>query len=130
MNSSHSDGVRSSAQQFRLLCTVCGWIVLSGCQTLPTGELAAIEFKEFIPKSASNRIMNEVKMRWEVREDVGQYCAKTIVMSYLQAKTTPPVACAVWHVESKQCTIFTGPTTSHVVIGHEMRHCFEGVFPH
>ena len=58
MNSSHSDGVRSLAQQFRLLCTVCGWIVLSGCQTLPSADLAAIEFKEFIPKSASNRIMN------------------------------------------------------------------------
>jgi hypothetical protein len=130
MTSAQSDGPRRLAQQFRRMCAVCGWLVLSGCQNLPRGELAAIEYQEFIPKAASSRIMNEVKMRWEVRDDVGQYCAKTIGMGYLQAKTTPPVACAVWHVESKQCTIFTGPTASHVVLGHEVRHCFEGAFPH
>ena len=103
--------------------------LLAGCQTLP-GNLPAHEYEPFKPLPVEKRLMNEVRIRWEVREDVGQYCAKTIGMSYLQAKTTPPVACAVWHVATKQCTIVTGPTTSHVVIGHEVRHCFEGSFPH
>lgn len=130
MNLSLSDGPSRSTRQLLLMLVVWVLFLLTGCQTLREGELAAIEYQEFIPKAPASRLMNEVKMRWEVRDDVSAYCAKTIGMSYLQAKTTPPVACAVWHVATKQCTIVTGPTTSHVVIGHEVRHCFEGSFPH
>jgi hypothetical protein len=130
MNLTISDGVSRFARLILLMFSGCGLLLLTGCQTLKDGRLAAIEFQDFIPKAAGSRIMNEVKLRWEVREDVGSHCAKTIGMSFLQASTTPPLACAVWHVASKQCTIFTGPTTSHVVIGHEVRHCFEGHFPH
>jgi len=35
-------------------------------------------------------------------------------------------ACAVY--TSKTCTIITGLETSHAIIGHELRHCFEGRF--
>jgi hypothetical protein len=37
-------------------------------------------------------------------------------------------ACAAWDFEKKTCTVVVGkPTTNHV-IGHEIRHCFEGAF--
>lgn len=130
MNLSFSE--RTSRAMRLILLIGLGWgvFLLTGCQTLREGELAAIEYQAFTPKDPASRLMNEVKMRWEVRDDVSAYCAKTIGMSHLQAKTTPPVACAIWHVATKQCTIVTGPSTSHVVIGHEVRHCFEGAFPH
>ena len=35
-------------------------------------------------------------------------------------------ACAKW--TSKTCTIYTAPETSHAILGHELRHCFEGKF--
>ena len=35
-------------------------------------------------------------------------------------------ACAKW--TSKTCTIYTAPETSHALLGHELRHCFEGKF--
>ena len=35
-------------------------------------------------------------------------------------------ACAKW--TSKSCTIYTAPETSHAILGHELRHCFEGNF--
>jgi len=35
-------------------------------------------------------------------------------------------ACAKW--TSKSCTIYTAPETSHAILGHELRHCFEGHF--
>lgn len=35
-------------------------------------------------------------------------------------------ACAKW--TSKTCTIITGAETSHALLGHELRHCFEGKF--
>lgn len=101
---------------------------LSGCQVLGGGIIPASEFETFTPKTADQRIMKEVKLRWEVREDVAQYCAKSIGMGRDQAYITPPVACAVWHVASKECVIVTGTRTNHVALGHEVRHCFEGHF--
>jgi hypothetical protein len=32
--------------------------------------------------------------------------------------------CAVWNETT--CTIYTLPMTSHEILGHELRHCFEG----
>jgi len=45
-----------------------------------------------------------------------------------QAYFTPPVACAIWSVPAKECTVVTGPKVTHVALGHEVRHCFEGRF--
>ncbi len=110
---------------------LCFWFLLTlltGCQTMDGGVIAASEFEKFTPKSVDKRIMKEVKLRWEVREDVAQFCAKSIGMGREQAFITPPVACAVWHVASKECVIVTGTRTTHVALGHEVRHCFEGHF--
>lgn len=116
-------------QRWLMLCaSTLAMLCLTGCQTLGGGTIPAQEFEKFTPKSADKRVMNEVKLRWEVREDVAQYCAKSIGMGREQAFITPPVACAVWHVASKECVIITGTSTTHVALGHEVRHCFEGHF--
>jgi hypothetical protein len=99
--------------------------LLAGCQTLPSNE-----YESFKPLSVEQRIMNEVRIRWEVREDVVQVCAKAIQMGLEQAYLTPPVACAIWSVAKKECTVITGTNTTHVALGHEVRHCFEGRFHH
>ena len=103
-------------------------VSLSGCQVMGGGIIPASEYETFTPKTADHRIMKEVKLRWEVREDVAQDCAKSIGMGREQAYITPPVACAVWHVASKECVIVTGTRTNHAALGHEVRHCFEGHF--
>jgi hypothetical protein len=97
--------------------------LLAGCQTIP-----AHEYEPFDPLSVDKRIMNEVRIRWEVREDVADVCAKAIQMGKEQAYFTPPVACAVWDVQKQKCTVITGAKTTHVALGHEVRHCFEGRF--
>ncbi len=102
-------------------------VVLSACQSMG-GELPSSEYEKFTPKPAEKRIMKEVNLRWEMRDDVAQYCAKSIGMGREQAYITPPVACAVWHVQRQECVIVTGKVTSHVALGHEVRHCFEGHF--
>ena len=101
--------------------------LLVGCQTLP-GNLPAHEYEPFKPLPVEKRLMNEVRIRWEVREDVAQVCAKAIQMGKEQAYITPPVACAVWDVPKQECTVITGPKPTHVALGHEVRHCFEGRF--
>jgi len=84
--------------------------------------------KTFRPLALEQRVIPEVKLRWLVREDVAQYCARAIQMGQEQAFITPPLACAVWNKSTQECTIVTGTTTSHMVLGHEVRHCFEGHF--
>lgn len=102
--------------------------VTTGCQTAGGGVIPAAEYALFTPKPMEQRVIQEVKLRWEVREDVAQYCAKSMGMGQEQAYMTPPVACAVWHVAKKECVVITGKETSHVALGHEVRHCFEGHF--
>jgi len=101
---------------------------LTGCQTVGGGVIPASESENFIPLTPEKRIMNMVKIKWEVREDVAQFCAKASQMTPNQAYWSPPVACAIWNVPTKECTIVTGKETNHVAMGHEMRHCFEGHF--
>jgi hypothetical protein len=96
---------------------------LTGCNTLPTEE-----YLDFTPAPASKRIMNQVKITWEVRDDVADFCAKSKGMSKDAAFLTPPIACAVWNTPRKECTVVTGTKTSHTALGHEIRHCFEGHF--
>ena len=103
-------------------------MLLMGCQSVGGSVIPATEYALFKPKPMDQRVIQEVKLRWEVREDVVQYCAKSMGMGQEQAYMTPPVACAVWHVARKECVIITGKETSHVALGHEVRHCFEGHF--
>lgn len=111
-----------------VLFLALGMVALSGCHSLHLARLPASESLEFEPLPVHQRVMNEVRVRWEVREDVTAYCAKTVGMGWEQANITPPLACASWSAARKECTIVTGTITSHVALGHELRHCFEGHF--
>ena len=103
-------------------------LMTAGCQSMGSPKLASNEYDEFLAKPTSERIMQEVKLRWEIRDDVATHCAKNIGMGTEQAFLTPPMACAVWNKAKKECTIVTGTKTTHVALGHEVRHCFEGHF--
>lgn len=122
------------AQWQRILrwgCLLCFVGLVTGCHTMLHTELPASEYEEFTALPASKRIMNVVHIKWEVREDAAEYCAKTMrdrSPGREQAFAIPPMACAVWYVPQKECTIVTSPKVTHTVLGHEVRHCFEGHF--
>ncbi len=107
----------------RILGVVCVASQLVACNTLPVEEYA-----EFTPQPPSKRIMNQVKISWELRDDVADFCAKAKGMSKDAAFLTPPIACAVWNTPRHECTVVTGTKTTHTALGHEIRHCFEGHF--
>jgi len=111
----------------RWLLPVC-CTALTACQSAGGVHLAAHEIENFTAKPTQQRIMNAVKLRWEVRPDVADYCAKVSGMDRERAYFTPPLACSIWSVAAQECTIVTGPNTSHLALGHEVRHCFEGHF--
>jgi hypothetical protein len=105
---------------FCLLCIALLGVV--GCAGIPPHEYA-----EFTPLSSSQRQMNKVKMTWEVREDAAEFCKQRQMDKGVSVQGTH-IACAVWSVQRQECRIVTGTLVSHVVLGHELRHCFEGHF--
>ncbi len=64
-------------------------------------------------------------IRWVVSDDPDTEC-RQVSGQKLQDRRGVIRACAVYN--SKSCTIITGPETSHAILGHELRHCFEGRF--
>lgn len=106
----------------------CACLLLAACQTVNSDFVHKAELSEFTPMPVQNRTMNAVKMRWEIRDDVAAYCAAATGMGKERAFTTPPLACAIWSVSAKECTIVTAKVTTHLALGHEVRHCFEGHF--
>jgi hypothetical protein len=103
-------------------------LALTACQTMSNDYVRASEMAPFEAKPVDKRVTNVVMLRWEVREDVAAYCAKVTGMSRDAAYTTPPLACAIWSVAARECTIVTSKVTTHLALGHEVRHCFEGRF--
>jgi hypothetical protein len=85
-----------------LLLLLATSLMLTGCMS---------HFKP--PESPGTRLVT-----WVVSEDLHE-CAALKQYSHLWG-------CAKWSDFS--CTIYTKPRTSVEVLGHEVRHCFEGHF--
>ena len=120
--------IRSAIRGLALLASAGALLVLTGCASVQGPTLPVSELESFIPVPSHARLMNDVKVRWEVRENVAEVCGRAAKISAAQAWMTPPLACAMWNVASKECVIITGKKVSHVELGHELRHCFEGNF--
>lgn len=128
MNSVDTYLGKAKARFFRILLLLTWVLGTSACSNLPPQNIAIHEFSPFNVMSPQHRIMNSVRIKWEVRDDVASYCARAYQMGRDQSYLTPPLACAVWDITKAECTVVTGPVTTHVALGHELRHCFEGHF--
>jgi hypothetical protein len=128
MHSSVLPSLFTRSVLLRLLSLTVWVLGLSACQVASNHKVSSLEFVPFKVMPAQYRIMNQVRINWEVREDVAHFCAHAKSMSREQSYLTPPMACAIWDILETECTVVTGPLTSHVALGHELRHCFEGHF--
>lgn len=120
--------IRGTFRCLAILASAGALMVLTGCASVQGPSLPVSELESFVPVPHHARLMNDVKVRWEVRENVAEVCGRAAKISAAQAWMTPPLACAMWNVASKECVIITGKRVSHVELGHELRHCFEGNF--
>ena len=120
--------IRGTYRRFAILASAGVLMVLTGCASVQGPTLPVSELETFVPLPKHARLMNDVKVRWEVRENVTEVCGRAAQLSPTQAWMTPPLACAMWNVASKECVIITGKKVSHLELGHELRHCFEGNF--
>jgi hypothetical protein len=69
----------------------------------------------------------DVHMAWYVVKDVPQTCAMAGALKGARTQYNPKiVACAVRFSGGRTCVIYTAKKLSLAVLGHEVRHCFEG----
>ena len=85
-----------------------------------------VDTVRFTPMATEKRVLNEPKVKYLVRADGFEYCAR--ITGIPVTPTSRPMACAFWNVRRKECTIVTPLTTGFNYLGHELRHCFEGAF--
>ena len=100
-------------------------LFLSGCQTT-TMRPPQVDMVRFVPAPVIKRVLNEPKVKYLVRKDGYEYCARITGMAI--TPVSRPMACAFWNVRRKECTIVTPMQTGYNYLGHELRHCFEGAF--
>jgi hypothetical protein len=71
----------------------------------------------------------DVRLAWYVVRDVPQTCAMAGALKGAKVKYNEKiVACAVLFRTSNSCVIYTAKKLTLAVLGHEVRHCFEGAW--
>jgi hypothetical protein len=81
------------------------------------------ELQAFTAIDPEKRVMNSFVIEWVTRADASEYCQRL----YGSANNSY-LGCAKWDAFNKRCVIITQRTTTHAILGHELRHCFEGQF--
>lgn len=103
---------------------LCGVSLLAGCVT--TMRPHQVDMQRFSPMPESQRVIVQPRLKYLVRKDGYEYCAR--ITGIRITPTSRPMACAFWNVRRKECTIVTPVVTGYNYVGHELRHCFEGAF--
>jgi hypothetical protein len=86
--------------------------------------LLLVGCSSFTVKPYDERITQTTIVTWTTVDDVEKEC--------INAGVKDPgifrhiLGCAKY--DKTSCTIYTGKTTSMEILGHELRHCFEGKF--
>lgn len=96
-------------------------LFLTGCSSY---ILSPKEYEDFQPIPSQKRVSNNPTVKWIVLDDAAPYCSRISGIPIYNHMA--PIACATW--SNNVCTIYTSKQTSHLVLGHELRHCFEGSF--
>lgn len=97
--------------------------VLTACQTM---QPPAVDLARFTTLTVSKRVIDQPKIKYLVRQDGYEYCAR--ITGIPVTPTSRAMACAFWNVRRKECTIVTPVETGYNYLGHELRHCFDGAF--
>jgi hypothetical protein len=87
-------------------------LTLAGCSS-------ALKMRESNDFSASQMGMRDSYITWRVVDDAAAECKKL-------GSEPGALACAL--MGKYNCVIITSKNTTHEILGHEARHCFEGNF--
>ena len=71
------------------------------------------------------------KIYWEVVDDVQKACSADRIKSIGKPYPYKVLACSNWKryiFNHYECHIITGKNVNNEIVGHEIRHCFQGNF--
>lgn len=108
---------------FGVLCAGLMVVCLAGCETF---QPPMVDQVRFVPQAPPQRVIAQPKLKYLVRQDGFEYCAR--ITGIPVTPTSRPMACAFWNTRRKECSVITPPETGYNYLGHELRHCFEGAF--
>lgn len=90
MRSSVSEPFFGQPSWIRWLCMTALVLSLCACQGASKHQVSSLEFLPFNAMPYNYRIMNQVRIHWEVREDVAHFCTQAKSMGRQQSYLTPP----------------------------------------
>lgn len=80
---------------------------------------------EFVAKEHYEDVM----IGWVLADDVAQTCTMAFALNGNRVKYNPNIlACAIVSPSGDTCVIYTAQKLSLAILGHEVRHCFEGAW--
>jgi hypothetical protein len=123
MKMNSSTALFVALQRLARMAVVTMAFTLTACQTF---QPPAVDQVRFTPAALPKRNIPEPKIKYLVRQDGYEYCAR--ITGIPVTPTSRPMACAFWNTRRKECTIVTPVETGYNYLGHELRHCFEGGF--
>jgi len=72
---------------------------------------------------------DDVRISWIVADDIVQTCNMATALTGAKVKYNNHIlACAVLYRSSNTCVIYTAKKLNLAILGHEVRHCFEGAW--
>lgn len=79
---------------------------------------------------ASHNMTNQTKIEWRQIKEIQKGCNDESKKRGLGGFKIAVDACSFWDkgVLGDYCLIITEPNTSMAILGHEVRHCFQGAF--
>ena len=82
---SDKDVMTSAFRRGMVWATTGVLMLLAGCASVHGPTLPVSELESFVPMPHHARVMNDVKVRWEVRENVAEVCGRAAKLSTTQA---------------------------------------------
>jgi hypothetical protein len=83
------------------------------------------EYEYFDAKQYSLRSIEAPKISFIFSNDSAKACEKLMGRLEINKKY---LGCANWQKSEGTCTVFVPYFVQNVILGHEIRHCFEGAF--
>lgn len=103
-----------------LIAAVTASVIFTGCATNPSFN--AYEHHEDFTV-AQREMTRNITWRVVPNNRVAEICQIKTQGRFAGKRI---LACAVW--QGNQCTVITGTDTDTAVLGHEIRHCYDGDF--
>ena len=80
--------------------------------------------------NATTNMTNNTSIEWQQVSNVQAVCEKESQRRNLGGFKIKVDACSFWtkNMFGDSCTVVTGKRTNLEILGHEIRHCFQGAF--